>query len=204
MSIQRCNSCLQRNRLASYAGFLNQLMLNDLPESEPETPSINLVTPPHSPERMVRSDVVYTPSTRNRRPVAPLEPIRTSTSQLAHHFTPTVLFSLNDEELPTRTFRQLPEPVAQPFHTDTCSICMEDLNPTDLFVTRCGHQFHGTCMLNHITSSNTNNDCPSCRGHILWVSFFPLFSSQYLPSILLKHKMLTIKRIGYNPSFLFA
>jgi DNA-directed RNA polymerase subunit RPC12/RpoP len=36
-----------------------------------------------------------------------------------------------------------------------------------LFVTRCGHQFHGTCMLNHITSSNTNNHCPSCRGHIL-------------------------------------
>jgi hypothetical protein len=25
-----------------------------------------------------------------------------------------------------------------------------------------------------------------------------------LPSILFKHKMLTIKRIGYNPSFLFA
>lgn len=202
MSIQRCSSCLQRNRQASYTGFLNRLILNDAEDDT--SPTINIVTPPRTPERMVRSEVVYTPSTRNRTPVAPIQPVRRSTSQRAVHFTPTILFPLNDEEMPTRTFRQLPERVAQPFESEACSICMEDLNPTDLFVTRCGHQFHGTCMLNHITSSNTNNDCPSCRGHILWISLFPFFFSQYLPGILFKHKMLTIKRIGYNPSFLFA
>jgi len=202
MSIQRCSSCLQRSRQASYTGFLNNLMFNEEPEEV--TPSVNHVTPPRSPERMVRSEVVYTPSTRNRTPVAPLEPVRRSRTQNAVHFTSTILFPLSDEELSTRTYHHLPEPVAQPFHTETCSICMEDLKPTDLFVTRCGHQFHGTCMLNHITSSNTNNHCPSCRGHILWISLFPFFSSQYLPSILFKPKMLTIKRIGYNPSFLFA
>ena len=205
MSIQRCNYCVQRSRHASYTGFLNNLMFNDAEPEEVVSPSINIVTPPRTPERMVRADTMYTtPSTRNRTPVAPFPPVDSSTTQRALHFTPTILFPLNDEEMPTRTFRQLPDPVAQPFESDACSICMEALQPTDLFVTRCGHQFHGTCMLNHITSSNTNNHCPSCRGHILWISLFPFFSSQYLPSILFKHKMLTIKRIGYNPSFLFA
>ena len=167
MSIQRCSSCVQRSRQASYTGFLNNLMFNEEPE-EVVSHSINIVTPPRTPERMVRSDTMYTtPSTRNRTPVAPFPPVDSSTTQRALHFTPTILFPLNDEEMPTRTYRHLPEPVAQPFHADTCSICMEDLKPTDLFVTRCGHQFHGTCMLNHITSSNTNNHCPSCRGHIL-------------------------------------
>jgi hypothetical protein len=165
MSIQRCTSCVQRSRHASYSGYLNQIVLNR--ESEPESPIVNIVTPPRTPERMVRHDVVYTPSTRNRTPVAPLAPVRNSTSQQAVHFTPTVLFPLNDEELPTRTHRHLPEAVAEPFQTGTCSICIDDLTPTDLFVTRCGHQFHGTCMLNHITSHNTNNDCPVCRQHIL-------------------------------------
>ena len=167
MSIQRCSSCVQRRRQASYTGFLNNLMFSEEPE-EVVSPSINLITPPRTPERMVRSDTMYTtPSTRNRTPVAPFPPVDSSTTQRALHFTPTILFPLNDDEMPTRTYRHLPEPVAQPFHADTCSICMEDLKPTDLFVTRCGHQFHGTCMLNHITSSNTNNHCPSCRGHIL-------------------------------------
>ena len=199
MSIQRCNTCVQRIRL-SYSSVLSHLLLN-VPEDD-ASHSINIVTPPHTPERMVRSDSMYiTPSTRNRNPVAPFAPVDSSTTQRALHITPTILFPLNDEEMPTRTYRHSSEPVTQPFHAETCSICMEDLKPTDLFVTRCGHQFHGTCMLNHITSSNTNNDCPICRGHILWISLFCFFCSQYLPSILFKHKMLTIKRIGYNPSF---
>ena len=168
MSIQRCNSRVQRSRHASYTGFLNQFILDDEPDRM--TPSINLVAPPRTPERMVRSEIVYTPSTRNRTPVTgvrTLEPIPSAVSQRALNITPTILFPMNDEEMPTRTCRQLAEPVAQPFHADTCSICMEDLKPTDLFVTRCGHQFHGTCMLNHITIRDTNNDCPTCRGHIL-------------------------------------
>jgi hypothetical protein len=170
MSIQLCNSCVQRSRRASYTGFLNHFILNE--EPDPISPSINIVTPPRTPERMVRSGTVYTPSTRNRTPVVAQlererERERNSTPQHTLPITPTILFPLNDDEMPTRTYRNLPEPVAQPFHSDTCAICMEDLKPTDLFVTRCGHQFHGTCMLNHITSSNGNNDCPSCRGYIL-------------------------------------
>ena len=178
MRIQRCNSRVRRSSHASYTGFLNQFILDDEPDRM--TPSINLVAPPRTPERMVRSEIVYTPSTRNRTPVTgvrTLEPIPSAVSQRALNITPTILFPTNDEEMPTRTCRQLAEPVAQPFHADTCSICMEDLKPTDLFVTRCGHQFHGTCMLNHITIRDTNNDCPTCRGHILWFSLFSVLNT---------------------------
>jgi len=169
MRIQRCNSRVRRSSHASYT-------------SEPDcmSPSINIVTPPRTPERMVRSEIVYTPSTRNRTPVTgvrTLEPIHSAASQRALNITPTILFPTNDEDMPTRTYRQLAEPVAQPFHAETCSICMEDLKPTDLFVTRCGHQFHGTCMLNHITIRDTNNDCPTCRGHILWFSLFSVLNT---------------------------
>jgi hypothetical protein len=51
--------------------------------------------------------------------------------------------------------------VEEPCKTDDCPICMEDLHATDLFVTRCGHQFHGTCMIRHI---KLNDNCPMCRG----------------------------------------
>jgi len=51
--------------------------------------------------------------------------------------------------------------VEEPCKTDDCPICMEDLHKTDLFVTRCGHQFHGTCMIRHI---KLNDNCPMCRG----------------------------------------
>lgn len=51
--------------------------------------------------------------------------------------------------------------VQEPCKTNDCPICMEDLHKTDLFVTRCGHQFHGTCMIRHI---KLNDNCPMCRG----------------------------------------
>lgn len=51
--------------------------------------------------------------------------------------------------------------VQEPCKTNDCPICMEDLHKTDLFVTRCGHQFHGTCMIRHI---KLHDNCPMCRG----------------------------------------
>ncbi len=51
--------------------------------------------------------------------------------------------------------------VEHPCHTNDCPICMDDLLQTDVFVTRCGHQFHGTCMIRHIKHNDT---CPMCRG----------------------------------------
>ena len=57
--------------------------------------------------------------------------------------------------------KPLVEIAEHPCHTNDCPICMDDLLQTDLFVTRCGHQFHGTCMIRHIKHNDT---CPMCRG----------------------------------------
>ena len=51
--------------------------------------------------------------------------------------------------------------VAEPCKADDCPICMEDFHNTDLFITRCGHQFHGTCMIRHM---KLHDNCPMCRG----------------------------------------
>jgi hypothetical protein len=135
----------------------------------------NIITPPHTPDRNpermgVQHEVAFTPSTRNRLPVAHLDAdsVRNSTSRYANDISPTILFPLFDEEeTPTHTSMPLANPVAEPFQCDTCPICLEHLLHTDLFITRCGHQFHGTCMLNHITSRYTTDTCPTCREHLL-------------------------------------
>ena len=49
----------------------------------------------------------------------------------------------------------------QPFEATDCGICMEELKKTNKFVTRCGHQFCGCCMIRHM---RTQDFCPSCRG----------------------------------------
>jgi len=51
--------------------------------------------------------------------------------------------------------------VLQPCSTDSCAICLDKLSSVDLLVTRCGHQFHGTCMIQHFKKKN---NCPLCRG----------------------------------------
>ncbi len=51
--------------------------------------------------------------------------------------------------------------VDSPCISDDCPICMESLLNTDLFTTRCGHMYHGTCMIKHI---KTHDTCPMCRG----------------------------------------
>jgi hypothetical protein len=58
---------------------------------------------------------------------------------------------------------QLVDCVKQPCESTDCPICMEDFQGTDLFVTRCGHQFHGTCMIRHM---KLQDNCPMCRGAI--------------------------------------
>jgi len=57
--------------------------------------------------------------------------------------------------------KNLPDCVQQPCSTDSCAICLDKLSKVDLFVTRCGHQYHGTCMIQHIKKKN---NCPLCRG----------------------------------------
>ena len=69
--------------------------------------------------------------------------------------------SLDDSMDKPISYPKLVDCVEEPCQIHDCPICMEDLKQTDLLVTRCGHQFHGTCMLRHM---KTNDNCPMCRG----------------------------------------
>jgi len=57
----------------------------------------------------------------------------------------------------------LPKEVDKPYDTTTCPICMENLTPVNLMITKCGHQFHTNCMLIYLKHKN---DCPMCRNII--------------------------------------
>ena len=65
---------------------------------------------------------------------------------------------------PTPVIKTLVQIVDTPCHIDECPICMEDLLSTDTFTTRCGHMFHGTCMLIH---TKLHDSCPMCRGILI-------------------------------------
>ena len=74
------------------------------------------------------------------------------------------IINYSDDDLPDLIPiepKKLPDCVDKPCSTDSCAICLDKLSNVDLFVTRCGHQYHGTCMISHIKK---NDNCPLCRG----------------------------------------
>jgi len=47
---------------------------------------------------------------------------------------------------------------------DNCSICLETLNNTEVYKTKCSHIFHTECMKNYVNSNQFNEvNCPNCR-----------------------------------------
>ena len=71
---------------------------------------------------------------------------------------------LDNPSLQIPIIMELVDCVDKPCHIDECPICMEGLNLVDTFTTRCGHMFHGTCMLIH---TQTKKICPMCRGTLI-------------------------------------
>jgi len=71
---------------------------------------------------------------------------------------------LDNPSLQIPIIMELVDCVDKPCHIDECPICMESLNLVDTFTTRCGHMFHGTCMLIH---TQTKKTCPMCRGTLI-------------------------------------
>lgn len=67
------------------------------------------------------------------------------------------IFPIEKPKIPS----PLVECVKEPCHSTQCPICLENLQNIDLLVTRCGHQFHGTCMIQHL---RLHDNCPYCRG----------------------------------------
>lgn len=73
----------------------------------------------------------------------------------------------SDEEgivVDSKTKKELVPIIENPIDCKTCCICLEDIKKTDIFITRCGHQFHGGCMLKHM---KTHDNCPMCRGVLI-------------------------------------
>lgn len=47
---------------------------------------------------------------------------------------------------------------------ETCPICFEKLNKTNVSVTICNHKFCTSCLLSSIIN---NNNCPICRKELI-------------------------------------
>ena len=62
------------------------------------------------------------------------------------------------------TLDDTPPHTSEPIHTTECSICLLPLHKTNIFITTCGHQFCGSCMILH---TKKHNFCPLCR-HLLY------------------------------------
>ena len=163
-------------------------ILEAMRRAEEEVPMI------HTPQATA-TDINYTPSTRNRRPVTSIADITSIADTSVSFETPNdrnvsrslfeelenvdfnTLFLDTDSDLDSlpelissyslddgmdkTVYPPLVNCVEEPCQTHNCPICMEDLKQTDLIITRCGHQFHGTCMLKHMRK---HDNCPMCRG----------------------------------------
>ena len=47
---------------------------------------------------------------------------------------------------------------------EDCSICLEPLNNTEVYKTKCSHIFHVVCIKNYVNSNQFNEvNCPNCR-----------------------------------------
>ena len=84
-------------------------------------------------------------------------------------FCPLKVSHLLDESEDVGTFVCNAElPVRQtmdPVSSDACPICLDDVVlPTSAFVTRCGHMYHRTCVLN--AWKHELHNCAMCRSPI--------------------------------------
>ncbi len=47
---------------------------------------------------------------------------------------------------------------------NVCTICCESIKENDVVKTKCGHEFHFSCLLKNMEKNNvTGNKCPLCR-----------------------------------------
>jgi hypothetical protein len=53
---------------------------------------------------------------------------------------------------------------------ENCSICLDPLNNTEVYKTKCSHIFHLECIKNYVNSNQFNEvKCPNCRELIISV-----------------------------------
>ena len=131
--------------------------------------TVTMLLPPHSPQAPLTmqpiSDFGEGIATmlleRNIPPGLTRIP---SFDDIANLFNDASEDGFDDDDLPDLIpieTKNLVDCVDKPCSTDSCAICLDKLSNVDLFVTRCGHQYHGTCMIQHIKKKD---NCPLCRG----------------------------------------
>ena len=50
---------------------------------------------------------------------------------------------------------------------EDCSVCLEPLNNTEVYKTKCSHIFHVVCMKNYVNTNRFNEvKCPNCREQL--------------------------------------
>lgn len=70
---------------------------------------------------------------------------------------------------------------------DVCPICLRDIGATDCYVTKCGHKFHGSCMLKWCEirrDTDKEEVCPMCRGQLKNNINFPRVTKKLLHDFL--------------------
>ena len=148
---------LERNRIIREEEIENQVFRNAQIRQELERRGvmIQIPIPIHSPTAFI------TP------PITPSNAINNINHN--HYVNNEILdwdFDHDDETFGS-TIKQLfidsplVECANEPCSAKDCAICMEDLTSVDLMITRCGHQFHSTCMITHL---KRQDNCPLCRG----------------------------------------
>jgi len=127
-----------------------------------------MLLPPHSPQAPLTMQPIAsgnaTATMLLRESIPPGLTRIPSFDDIANLFNDANEEEVDDNDLPDLIpieNQNLVDCVLQPCSTDSCAICLDKLSNVDLFVTRCGHQYHGTCMIQHIKKKD---NCPLCRG----------------------------------------
>ena len=51
--------------------------------------------------------------------------------------------------------------------SNVCPICCENIEENDVVKTKCGHEFHFSCLLKNMEKNKaTGNKCPLCRKEL--------------------------------------
>jgi hypothetical protein len=53
--------------------------------------------------------------------------------------------------------------IENPIISDICSICLETVQNTKCYKTKCNHIFHTECMKKYVEFTTNNINCPNCR-----------------------------------------
>lgn len=67
--------------------------------------------------------------------------------------------------------------IEQMSHCD-CSICMSEIGDKNRVVTDCGHMFHASCLMQHV--SHNGYGCPYCRNNMVKEKEQHKVNEQYL------------------------